>query len=190
MSDPEPPTIWTVGHSTRPRADFLALLRQHRIEALSDVRRTPQSRRHPHFSREPLARSLEAEGIRYRHFEALGGHRAPDGTATNADWREEALRGYADYMQTAEFAAALDTLVVFGRAGRTAIMCAEADPAHCHRQLLSDALLVRGWVVEHIGGGGGGSPGIVRHALTRGAHSTAGRVTYPPRQIGLRLGGD
>lgn len=181
--------IWTVGHSIRPLADFLALLRHARIESLADVRRIPQSRRHPQFSREALARALNEAGVAYRHVEALGGHREPTPGERNAGLRNPAFRGYADYMGTAAFARALADLETLARSGRTAVMCAEADPRHCHRSLLADALTVRGWTVEHIVGGGERPPETVVHALHPAAHAARGRLTYPGHQRSL-LGGD
>jgi uncharacterized protein (DUF488 family) len=85
------------------------------------------------------------------------------------------FRGYADYMQTPEFAAGLEALLALARAGTTAIMCAEAVPWRCHRSLIADALTVRGVRVEHLLGAGRAEP----HALTSFARVSGSRVTYP-----------
>jgi uncharacterized protein (DUF488 family) len=182
MSRPtDPPTLWSIGHGARSEAELLALLAAHGIAALVDVRRMPQSRRHPHFGLERLSASLAAAAVRYVHRPGLGGMREPDGSDTNAGIREPAFRGYADYMQTAEFAAELAALVAIAGGGRTAILCAEANPEHCHRSLIADALAARGIAVEHIVGEGD----TVRHTLRREASVVDGRVRYPAVQIGL-----
>lgn len=134
--------IYTIGHSNRTLEQFLALLHEHGIARLADVRRYPGSRRNPHFSKESLRRSLPIE---YVHLEDLGGFRAT-GPGENA------FRAYAEHMTTAAFAAALDRLLKTDKP--TAIMCAEALPANCHRNLLSDALVRRGVQVVHIIGPG------------------------------------
>lgn len=194
----EGPLILTIGHSTRTLDAFLELLRAHRVGQLVDIRTVPRSRRYPHFSREALAASLEEAGIAYRHAAALGGLRKPRRDSKNTGWRHEGFRGYADYMETAEFRAALDDLVAFASAGErrdsstvrktvanadtttpaprlTAIMCAEAVWWRCHRQLVADALVARGLEVRHIMSDAPPAP----HALTEFARVTEGRVSYP-----------
>ena len=103
--------IYTIGHSTRSWDDFVTLLIAHAIGRLADVRTIPRSRRHPHFSTEALAGALERSGIEYRHFPGLGGLRKPRPDSRNSGWREEGFRGYADYMETAEFASAITELI-------------------------------------------------------------------------------
>jgi len=181
MSGAAPGTLWTLGHSSRTLKELLALIEAHAIEGVADVRRVPRSRRHPHFGREHLADALRAAGIRYDHREGLGGMRAPDGTPGNAGLRVAAFRGYADYMQTPAFAVELTALLELAGARRTAILCAEAAPAECHRSLIADAVTARGWVVEHILGEGG----AVRHELRAGARVVEGKVAYPSSQGGL-----
>lgn len=110
-------TIFTIGHSTRSLDDFIALLHSHGINRLADIRTVPKSRRHPHFAGDALARSLPAEDVAYRHFPGLGGLRKPKRDSTNTGWRHEGFRGYADYMQTAEFARALEELIDWARGG-------------------------------------------------------------------------
>ncbi len=152
--------IFTVGHSTRSAEEFLALLEAHAVTGLADVRTVPKSRRHPHFARESLELLLPARGIEYQHFPGLGGLRKPRRDSPNGGWRVAGFRGYADHMQTPEFAAALDSLLAFGdmrggplraaTARHIAVMCAEAKWWQCHRQLVADALTVRGIEVRHI----------------------------------------
>src|SRR5437870_2302093 len=142
--------IYTVGHSTRSLETFLALLAEHQIRLLVDVRRYPASRRYPHFAQEPLAAALEAVGIAYRHDADLGGRRSARKDSANTAWRSAGFRGYADYMETPAFEDALARLRELARARPTAILCAEAVPWRCHRQLIADALVARGEEVGHI----------------------------------------
>jgi uncharacterized protein (DUF488 family) len=144
--------IYTIGHSTRSLDELISLLKEHEIERLADLRRYPGSRRYPHFSRESLSVSLPQNGIEYVHVPELGGRRKPRPNSPNTAWRNEQFRGYADYMSTPEFANALDALLTSGL--RTAIMCAEAVPWRCHRNLVADELTRRGHEVVHVVGPG------------------------------------
>ena len=166
--------VYTIGHSTRPIADFLALLERSTIERLVDVRAFPGSRRHPQFNQEALARTLPDVGIDYLHQPALGGRRRPRRAAPPSAWRNESFRGYADYMRTPEFHLALDELLARATERRTVIMCSEAVPWRCHRSLISDALVARAVRVEHIL-----DAGLSSHVLTSFAVVRDGEVTYP-----------
>lgn len=165
--------IYTIGHSTRTLDELVALLRDHGVTRLADVRRYPGSRRLPHFSREALEEALP---IAYEHFDALGGRRRPAKHSPNAAWENEQFRGYADHMSTPEFHAAVDRLLDSDQP--TAVMCAEAVPWRCHRNLLADELVRRGIEVLHIIGPGSAQP----HALSKMARIDGGRVIYPPPQ--------
>jgi uncharacterized protein (DUF488 family) len=167
--------ILTVGHSTHTADEFLALLEAYDVNGVADVRKIPRSRRHPHFASEPLAAFLASHGIEYLHLPALGGLRRPRPDSPNGGWRHPAFRGYADYMQTTEFAAALDMLVEFARARRVAIMCAEAKWWQCHRQLIADALVARQVEVRHILS----RREAPRHELTPFARVAGDVVQYP-----------
>ena len=171
--------VWTVGHSTRPFDKFVVLLTQSGIEQLADVRHFPASRRVPWTAKASLAAALRDRGIAYEHFEDLGGYRKPIADSENQGWRRPGFRGYADYMASPEFGAALDRLVRFAGSRRTAVMCAEAVPWKCHRSLLSDALLVRGFRVVHILGSGKAED----HRLTPFAKVHGSRVTYPGKGV-------
>jgi len=142
--------LFTIGHSTRPFEQFLALLRQHGVEQLIDVRTAPGSRRNPQYMKEQLSTSLVEHDIRYLHLKELGGFRQPLPDSPNAAWRNDSFRGYADYMATPAFQGALARLIGLAATMPTAIMCAEAVPWRCHRSLIGDALLVRGIEVRHI----------------------------------------
>jgi len=167
--------IHTIGHSTRAIDEFIALLTDHRIQQLADVRTIPRSRRHPQFSKEALSVSLPAAGIAYRHVAALGGLRKPRADSTNTAWRHEGFRGYADYMESSTFEQAVDDLLVWADAAPTAVMCAEAVWWQCHRRLLADALLARGRDVRHIMTPDSAPP----HELTEFARIEGARVRYP-----------
>jgi uncharacterized protein (DUF488 family) len=173
--------IWTVGHSTHELEAFIALLRSYEIALLADVRTVPKSRRMPWFWGDELARTLPEAGIAYEHFRDLGGFRRPRPDSPNAGWRVDAFRGYADNMESASFGVAIDRLTRAARERRTAVMCAEAQWWRCHRRLLSDALLVRGFEVCHVGADGR----VERHALTPFAVVDGSRLVYPPEQTAL-----
>lgn len=166
--------IWTIGHSTRKIEDFIGLLKEHRISALADVRRYPGSRRHPQFGQEQLAAALRQEGIEYVHFPELGGRRHARPDSPNTAWRNEAFRGYADYMMTPEFLAGLERLRTLSRENRTAIMCAEALWWQCHRGLVADFLKAEGEQVLHIVG----PEKLEEHPFTSAARIVGGRLTY------------
>jgi len=143
-------TIHTIGHSTRTLDEFIALLKAHIIELLIDVRRWPASRRFPHFHKDALDQALAKENIGYIWRGDLGGFRKPSADSPNTGWRVSAFRAYADFMLTVEFAGLIEQLEKIAAEKRIALMCAEAVPWRCHRQLLSDAFLVRGWTVRHV----------------------------------------
>jgi uncharacterized protein (DUF488 family) len=170
-----PPLLWTIGHSTRSSEEFVALLRAYDIQRLIDIRRYPGSRRYPHFHSDALTRSFAEAGLDYEHMPALGGRRATTADSPNKGWKNAGFRGYADYMQTEEFQSAIEALMVKGRTSRTSVMCAEAVPWRCHRSLVADALVSRGWEVHHIL-----SPDRVQiHRLTSFAVIQTDRLIYP-----------
>ena len=157
----------------------MALLRQHGVERLVDVRRTPHSRRHPQFELQSLAAELPERGIDYRHLPALGGRRRPRPDSPNGGWEHEAFRGYADYALTDEFAAGLAELEELARERPTAVMCAEALWWRCHRRLIADRLTALGWTVCHIAADGT----LAEHRLPAFAVVEADKtVRYPPAQ--------
>jgi uncharacterized protein (DUF488 family) len=166
-------TIHTIGHSTRTIEAFIELLNAHVIEMLIDVRRWPGSRRHPQFSREALSASLNAEGIEYLWRGDLGGFRKPEPNSVNDAWKVATFRAYADFMLTQEFATIMDEMTAVAANRRVALMCAEAVPWRCHRQLLADAFLVRGWSVHHIM-----DNGLQRHELPSFARADGTQIYY------------
>lgn len=166
--------IWTVGHSNHSFEEFLELLKAHGIEAVLDVRRFPASRRWPHFHAGKLAESLPPSGIEYAGMPELGGRRKASPDSPHTAWRVEAFRGYADFMDTPEFAEGLERVMALGRERRAALMCAEALPWRCHRSLISDALLGREWEVFEILSAKEARP----HRLPDFARSEGARVIY------------
>src|SRR5579863_7808814 len=148
--EPERFEVFTIGHSTRPIGEFIDLLKANGVRQLIDIRTIPKSRHNPQFNDEALASSLKSAGIGYVHMKELGGLRHPKRDSTNLGWRNASFRGYADYMQTPEFARALDRTIDLAKEIPSALMCAEAVPWRCHRSLVADALLVRGIRVLEI----------------------------------------
>ncbi|MBV8335965.1 MAG: DUF488 domain-containing protein [Alphaproteobacteria bacterium] len=173
--------IFTLGHSTLPIEQFLAVLASYGIERLVDIRTIPRSRHNPQFNETAVAEKIHERGLEYVHFKALGGLRRPRKDSPNTGWRNEGFRGFADYMQTEEFQEALATLIRMSREKRTAIMCAEAVPWRCHRSLVADALSVHGIPVVEILS----ESSWRRHQLTPFARVEGTRVTYPPEQGSL-----
>jgi len=172
--------VFTVGHSTRPVGEFIELLRSNGVFQLADIRTIPKSRRNPQFSADNLAASLRDAGIEYVHLKELGGLRHPRRDSVNTGWRNAGFRGYADYMQTPEFEAAVGRAIDLARSKPTAFMCAEALPWRCHRSLLADALVVRGIEVREIIG----SSPPDEHVLTAFARVEGTHVTYPGKNGG------
>ena len=171
-----PAVIWTIGHSTRSLEEFVALLHGEEIELVADVRRYPASRLHPHFNAEALGRSLIADDLRYEGYPELGGRRTPRADSANTRWRNVSFRGYADYMETPAFDAALARLMADAAGARSAIMCAEAPWWRCHRALIADALKARGMEVLHIMGEASPAP----HPYTSAASVVDGKLYYGP----------
>jgi uncharacterized protein (DUF488 family) len=171
----EPAIIFTIGHSTHPLEEFIGLLKAHAVEQLIDVRTIPRSRHNPQFNRDTLSVKLRNARIGYRHMKGLGGLRHPLKNSPNDGWRNSGFRGFADYMQTAEFAENLQKLIALAKKKQTVIMCAEAVPWRCHRSLISDALTVRGIAVEHITS----RTSRHTHKLTPFALVDGKRITYP-----------
>jgi len=120
--------ILTIGHSTRALDDFLAILRAHSVTRVVDIRTIPRSRHNPQFNQESLSESLNGSSIDYVPVKQLGGLRRPKADSPNMGWRNSSFRGFADYMQTQEFAKGIDQLIELARNGQVAIMCAEVLP--------------------------------------------------------------
>ena len=170
---PEP--IYTLGHSTRPEEEFLTILAAFGIELVVDIRTVPRSRKNPQYDQASFERWLGAAGVKYQHLRDLGGLRRPSKDSVNTGWRNESFRGYADYMETAQFRNALEQLIAEASRWCVVIVCAEAVPWRCHRSLVGDALLVRGIDVRDIMTASNSKA----HQLTPWARVDGTRITYP-----------
>ena len=176
-----PLSVWTIGHSNRSLEAFVEILGAHQIQSVADIRTVPRSRHNPQFNAEALQTSLPRIGILYAGLQRLGGLRSPRPDSRHGGLRDEAMRGYADYMETAEFEKGVEELLSLARAARTAFMCAEAVHDRCHRSLLSDALLCRGIDVVHLVD----AQKSATHRLTPHVKIRDGRPTYPVEQVSL-----
>ena len=176
------PSIYSVGHGTRPIEEFVDVLRAAGVKVLADVRSAPGSRRHPQFGQAALGASLADASIEYVHLRGLGGRRGAASDSPHVALRVDAFRGYADHMATAEFAADYARLGAVGREKATAFMCAETLWWRCHRRLLSDQLAVDGWDVVHLLARGKSEP----HRLWDVARVVDGRLVYDGGAIPLR----
>ena len=171
--------IWTIGHSTRTIEEFIGALQANGIELVADVRLLPGSKRYPQFNKEELAKSLRQDGIGYEHFPELGGRRKAWKDSHNTAWRNESFRGYADHMETAEFASGIARLRKMADGhGATAIMCAEVVWWRCHRSLIADYLKAHGVEVIHIIDASKTEP----HPFTSAARIVDGRLSYSGNQ--------
>jgi uncharacterized protein (DUF488 family) len=171
MSNP----VFTIGHSTRPIEEFIELLNRNGVALLADIRTIPKSRHNPQYWQDALQESLAEAGIDYAYLPGLGGRRRARPDTVNTAWRNASFRGYADHMQTEEFAHELERLIDLSRERMTAIMCAEAVPWRCHRSLVADALVVRGIEVLDIMSATSARP----HVLRDWAHVEGTTITYP-----------
>ena len=144
--------IWTIGHSTLPIEDFINILKSFDIKLLADVRSYPGSGKYPHFNKEALEKTLSKNHIQYVHMPLLGGRRKTLKDSKNTQWRNLSFRGYADYMETKEFAEGIDELLQKAKEKKTAIMCAEGYWRKCHRLMIADHLKSTGVKVFHITG--------------------------------------
>jgi uncharacterized protein (DUF488 family) len=174
-----PQAVLTIGHSTRELAEFISLLQAHGVTKIADVRTVPRSRHNPQFNKEALPDALKTAGIGYVHLPGLGGLRHTRADSHNMAWRNASFRGFADYMQTDEFAKNIECLGDLANEEHIALMCAEAVPWRCHRSLIADALTVRGIPVEHIMSIAHRQP----HTLTPWARVEGGRITYPAETL-------
>jgi uncharacterized protein (DUF488 family) len=175
MSNP----FFTIGHSTRPIDEFVALLTSAEVKLVVDVRTVPRSRTNPQFNRDVLPASLDSHGIAYEHFAALGGLRGKQpgvSSDINSFWENASFHNYADYALSEEFRSSLEKLRALGQVSRLTVMCAESLWWRCHRRIIADQLIATGEAVFHILGTGHVEPA----RLTPEARvEPKGRLTYP-----------
>ncbi len=138
--------VFTIGHSTHSAETFLALLHQHSVDAVADVRSSPFSRFNPQFNREALEQFLKANGVRYVFLGQELGARSEDRSCYVLGRVQ-----YARLAQTPLFKSGIDRVLQGADRFRVALMCAEKEPLECHRTLLvAKALTERGKAVVHI----------------------------------------
>lgn len=143
--------IYTVGHGNRTITELLHVLRTAGIETLVDVRRYPSSRRNPQFNGPILKNSLRSEGIDYVwEGDALGGRREVAETISHAALNSPVMQAYATHMQTEAFRESARRAARKAKTVPTVLMCAEVNPAGCHRSLISDYLTLNGVAVHHL----------------------------------------
>lgn len=143
--------LFTFGHGTAAADEIVALLRGASIEALVDIRTAPGSTRHPHVGRAELEQWLPAAGIDYRWERPLGGFRKPVPDSPDRVWRNDSFRGYAGWMRTDDFVAAIDGVLAEAATRPTTVMCSESLWWRCHRRLVADfAVAARGMDVVHL----------------------------------------
>lgn len=167
-------TLYTVGHGSRDVDELLALLGDTGVRLVVDARSTPRSRRFPQFGYGPLGARLEAGGIAYDWRRVLGGLRRPEGRPRHPGLAEPSLQAYAEHMEGAQFKAAAARLVAEAEAQAVCILCAERDPARCHRSLIADWLVAQGHRVVHLIAAGRSR----EHMLHAAARLDSGRLYY------------
>lgn len=139
--------LLTIGHSNIPFAAFAANLKQHGVDLVVDVRTYPVARYATHFSRPALERALQAEGVGYRHLGKQLGGRPQAKEFRKADGGVQ----YGNLAASGDFQRGLAELERIISNHHAAIMCAEEDPARCHRHfMISNALAERGYAPGHI----------------------------------------
>lgn len=162
--------VFTIGHSTRPAAEFVTLLAEAGVDLVADVRAVPRSRTNPQFNTTTLQKTLRGAGIAYRYLPALGGWRHQRASRSlNTLWRNASFRAYADYAGTSEFRAGFRELRTLAAKRHCAIMCAEVLWWRCHRRIIADYLLAAGFEVVHIMGPGKLAPATLTPGALRGA---------------------
>ncbi|HEY4309758.1 MAG TPA: DUF488 domain-containing protein [Pirellulales bacterium] len=173
-------TLFTIGHSTHPWEEFVAILQAWKIETLVDVRTVPQSRAFPWFAKARMTRALPKAGIEYVHLPALGGLRRAKKDSVNAGWQNSSFRGYADYMQSDDFEQGLAELNALRRKSRTCIMCSEAVWWRCHRRMIADAEVTRVIPVKHLMSATKATPHeLTEFAVVKKRRGSPALVTYP-----------
>lgn len=145
--------IYTIGHSTHDKTNFLDMLRVADIEVLVDIRRYPASRKNPQYNQKEFKDWLETNEIEYIYEPLLGGRRKKSELIQedlNDGWENQSFHNYADYTLTKDFQKGIKQLKTTARNKRVVYCCSERHPARCHRLLISNWLKAEGWNVYHI----------------------------------------
>lgn len=172
-------TVYTIGYGSRELSELLNLLVQYGVELVVDVRRWTKSKRRPEFSSENLKAALEARGLGYAWIPELGGYRKFGVDVEDYDiaqcFESEGFRAYATYITRNPAAKPyLEKLVELAKARTVALFCREAVPWLCHRKILSDYLVARGFRVVHILD----KDRVVEHKLSKCAVVEQGELKY------------
>ncbi|HWI39546.1 MAG TPA: DUF488 domain-containing protein [Burkholderiales bacterium] len=169
---------FTIGHSTHPAEEFIAMLRTAGVRFVADVRTMPRSRTNPQFNTDVLPAALADAQIGYEHIAALGGlrsRRRDVDPQVNGFWENKSFHNYADYAMGDAFQAGFQHLREIGRERPVAIMCAEAVWWRCHRRIIADYLLAAGEDVRHIMADGK----IIEARMTNSAQREGDVLAYP-----------
>jgi uncharacterized protein (DUF488 family) len=147
--------LLTYGHGTESAERTVETLADAGVASLVDIRTAPGSRRNPQFARAAMEEWLPAAGVAYRWEKRLGGFRKPSADNPDVAWREDMFRGYAEYMRSADFGAAINAVLAEAEAEtksrQVTVMCSESLWWRCHRRLLADFVSVaRGVEARHL----------------------------------------
>lgn len=167
--------LYSIGHGDRSIEDLIETLAGQGIRTLVDIRANPHSRRYPQFNDDALRAAVESAGLVY-HWAGrqLGGRREPRADSRHVGLRDDGMRGFADYMETPEFARGVSQLRNLAARAPTAMLCAERDPAQCHRSLIADWLTLQGVGIVHLV-----APGESReHLLSPQARRESAELVY------------
>jgi uncharacterized protein (DUF488 family) len=177
LSSPLPP-IFTIGHSTKSIAEFVALLRAGEIDLVIDIRTVPRSRTNPQYNLDRLPDELAPWQIAHAQLAELGGLRPKSKSVppeVNGFWINQSFHNYADYALSAGFRDGLARLMALGTQRRCAIMCSEAVWWRCHRRIVADYLLWKGRTVIHLMGADRAEPARLNEA----ARERGDGLVYP-----------
>lgn len=158
--------IFSIGHSTHTKEEFLKLLDDADIMMLIDVRAFPGSRKFPHFHKDQMSVWLPEANIDYLHIKELGARRNKSkivDNEVNDAWNNRSFHNYSDYTLQEEFQAGLKKLKEQATNKAVAYCCSERHPARCHRLLISNWLSLNGWTVHHVIDGSKGKTEIIEH---------------------------
>lgn len=145
--------IYTIGHSTHSQEEFIDLLKTYEIDVLVDIRSYPGSRHVPQFNKENMEKWIPEAEIQYIHLKELGGRRKNnkeiDETLVNG-WNQIAFKNYAGYSLSSEYQEGIKELMDLAKRQKVCYMCSEAVPWRCHRLIVSNTLVIKGFEVFHI----------------------------------------
>lgn len=170
--------LFTIGHSTRTIGEFVEIIRSAGVDLVVDVRTVPRSRTNPQYNFDVLPGELIPSHISYERIAELGGLRARSRTVSpevNGFWKNQSFHNYADFALSDEFERGVEHLIALASKHRAAIMCAEAVWWRCHRRIIADYLMLRGWNVVHLMGDDRSEPA----RITPAARKRDGHLVYP-----------